>query len=156
MSSSPVPCLTSLLLVSHPVFLVLRLCSLFPVFCPLCHVSVPCFPASAVPCLTSLFLVSRPLLFHVLRLRSLSPIICPLSQVSVPFLPSSVPCLPSSVPCLVMSKNGLDALQRKSHLCIPFLGIAQPQSQFPHSCVCERFQYSVIFPGSVHIFPAAE
>jgi hypothetical protein len=35
-----------------------------------------------------------------------------------------------------------NALQRKSHLCIPFLGIARPQSQFPHSCVCERFIYS--------------
>jgi hypothetical protein len=33
----------------------------------------------------------------------------------------------------------LCALQRKSHLCITFLGIARPQSQFPHSCVCERF-----------------
>jgi hypothetical protein len=33
-------------------------------------------------------------------------------------------------------------LQRKSHLCIPFLGIARPQSPFPHSCVCERFIYS--------------
>jgi hypothetical protein len=33
-------------------------------------------------------------------------------------------------------------LQRKSHLCIPFLGIARRQSQFPHSCVCERFIYS--------------
>jgi hypothetical protein len=33
-------------------------------------------------------------------------------------------------------------LQRKSHLCVPFLGIARPQSQFPHSCVCERFIYS--------------
>jgi hypothetical protein len=32
-------------------------------------------------------------------------------------------------------------LQRKSHLCIPFLGIARPQSQFPHSCVWERFIY---------------
>jgi hypothetical protein len=32
--------------------------------------------------------------------------------------------------------------QRKSPLCIPFLGIARPQSQFPHSCVCERFIYS--------------
>jgi hypothetical protein len=31
------------------------------------------------------------------------------------------------------------ALQRKSHLSIPFLGIARPQPQFPHSCVCERF-----------------
>jgi hypothetical protein len=27
------------------------------------------------------------------------------------------------------------ALQRKSHLCIPFLEIARPQFQFPHSCV---------------------
>ena len=33
-------------------------------------------------------------------------------------------------------------LQRKSHLCISFLGIARPQSQFPHSCVYERFIYS--------------
>ncbi len=31
------------------------------------------------------------------------------------------------------------ALQRKSRLCIPFLGIALPQSKCPHSCVCERF-----------------
>jgi hypothetical protein len=30
-------------------------------------------------------------------------------------------------------------LQRKSHLCIPFLGIAQGQSQFLYLCVCERF-----------------
>jgi len=28
------------------------------------------------------------------------------------------------------------ALQGKSLICIPFLGIARPQSQFPHSCVC--------------------
>ncbi len=34
------------------------------------------------------------------------------------------------------------ALQRKSNLCIPFLGIARPQSLFPHSCVCEGFIYS--------------
>ena len=26
-----------------------------------------------------------------------------------------------------------------AHFCIPFLGIARPQSQFPHSCLCERF-----------------
>ncbi len=32
-------------------------------------------------------------------------------------------------------------LQRKSHFCIPFLGIARPQSLFPHSCVRERFIY---------------
>ncbi len=35
-----------------------------------------------------------------------------------------------------------DTLQGKSHLCISFLGIARPQSQFPHSCACERFIYS--------------
>ncbi len=34
-------------------------------------------------------------------------------------------------------------LQRKSHFCIFFLGIAQPQSQFPHSCVCERIIYCI-------------
>ncbi len=34
------------------------------------------------------------------------------------------------------------ALQRKKHLCILFLGIVRPHSQFPHSCVCERFIYS--------------
>ena len=33
-------------------------------------------------------------------------------------------------------------LQRKSHLCVPRKGIARPQSQFTHSCVCERFIYS--------------
>jgi hypothetical protein len=33
----------------------------------------------------------------------------------------------------------LSALQRQFRLCIPFLGIARPQSQFPHSCVWERF-----------------
>ncbi len=33
-------------------------------------------------------------------------------------------------------------LQRKFHLYIYFLGIARPQSQCPHSCVCERFLYS--------------
>ncbi len=30
-------------------------------------------------------------------------------------------------------------LQRKSPLYIPFLGIARPQPQFQHLCVCERF-----------------
>ncbi len=43
--------------------------------------------------------------------------------------------------------------KEKSHFCIPFLGIARPQSQFSHSCVCERFIQSQI---SVQIFPAAE
>ncbi len=35
--------------------------------------------------------------------------------------------------------KSMTALQRKSHLCIPFLGIARPQPQFQHSCVCELF-----------------
>jgi hypothetical protein len=33
-------------------------------------------------------------------------------------------------------------LQRQFRLYIPFLGIARPQPQFPHSCVFERFIYS--------------
>ncbi len=33
------------------------------------------------------------------------------------------------------------ALQRQFRLCILFLVIARPLSQFPHSCVCERFIY---------------
>ncbi len=37
-------------------------------------------------------------------------------------------------------------LHRKSHLCIPFLGIARPPSQFPHLCVCELF---IFFPRIV-------
>ncbi len=44
-------------------------------------------------------------------------------------------------------------LQRKSHLCIPFLWIARPQSQFTHSCVCVRFIYS---QDRSTYFPAAE
>jgi hypothetical protein len=32
-----------------------------------------------------------------------------------------------------------NALQRKSPLCNPFLGIARPQPQFQHSCVSEQF-----------------
>jgi hypothetical protein len=44
-------------------------------------------------------------------------------------------------------------LQRKSHLCIPFLGIARPQTKFPYSCVCERFIYS---KDRFTYFPAAE
>ncbi len=44
-------------------------------------------------------------------------------------------------------------LQKKSPLCIHFLGIAQPKSQFLHSCVCERFIYSQDLST---YFPAAE
>jgi hypothetical protein len=52
--------------------------------------------------------------------------------------------------CGVSANEYSSTLQGKSHLCIPFLGIARPQSQFPHSCVCERFIYcqdwSTYFP----------
>ncbi len=37
------------------------------------------------------------------------------------------------------TKEHTTTLQRKSHLCVPRKEIARPQSQFPHSCVCERF-----------------
>ncbi len=46
------------------------------------------------------------------------------------------------------------ALQRKSYLCIPFLGIVRPQSQFPHSCVCERFIYPQDL-SAIRIFPCS-
>ncbi len=65
------------------------------------------------------------------------------------------------LPFCVLIGLKLDSSQRGSHHTatkIPFMyffsGIARPQSQFPHSCVCERF--TRIVPGSVHIFPAAE
>ena len=62
-------------------------------------------------------------------------------------LPSPVKLLQLSgqihQPYFISSKNmySVGKLQGKSHLCIPFLGIAPPQSQFPHSCICERFIY---------------
>jgi hypothetical protein len=44
-------------------------------------------------------------------------------------------------------------LQRKYPLCIPFLGIVRPHSQFLHSCICEQFLYSQDLST---YFPAAE
>ncbi len=44
--------------------------------------------------------------------------------------------------CIPWHRKNNPTLQGKSHLCIPFLGIVRPQSQFPHWCVCERFIYS--------------
>ncbi len=43
-------------------------------------------------------------------------------------------------------------LQRTFHWCIPYVGIARPQSQFLHSRVLWARN---IFPRSVHIFPAS-
>ncbi len=47
------------------------------------------------------------------------------------------------------------AITLQSRLYIPFLGIARPQSQFLHSCVCERFIHSQD-RSTLHIFPPAE
>jgi hypothetical protein len=115
LSPSPVPCLTSyvsclkcLFLVSHPLFPVSRLCSLFPVHCSLSHVSVLCLPSSvSVSLLCSLFpsFVSHPL-FHVSLPCSLSSVLCSMAHFFVPCLPLSsqsyvsVPCPPFSFPIL--------------------------------------------------------
>ena len=40
-----------------------------------------------------------------------------------------------------LCRRRLSTRQRKFPLCIPFLGIARPQSQFLHSCICDRFIY---------------
>ncbi len=42
---------------------------------------------------------------------------------------------------LIWQQHEKIALQRKSHLCISRKGIVRPQSQYPHSCVCEQFIY---------------
>jgi hypothetical protein len=47
----------------------------------------------------------------------------------------------------------LCTLQGKSHLCIPFLGIARPQSQFPIHVSVSDFTYS---QNRSTYFPAAE
>jgi hypothetical protein len=52
-----------------------------------------------------------------------------------------------------MSVEDKGTLHRKFHLRIPRIGIARPQSQFPHICVCERFIYS---QNPSTYFPAAE
>jgi hypothetical protein len=36
----------------------------------------------------------------------------------------------------------LNTLHTRSGLCIPKNETARPRSQFPHSCICERFVYS--------------
>ncbi len=45
-------------------------------------------------------------------------------------------------------------LQQKTHLWIPRKGTVRPQSQFPHSCVCERFIYFQD-RSTLHIFPCS-
>jgi hypothetical protein len=51
------------------------------------------------------------------------------------------------------AQRGKTTLQGKLHLCIPFLGIARHQSQYPHSSVCEQFiiysqDWSTYFPAA--------
>ncbi len=65
--------------------------------------------------------------------------------------------------CNFCSHSDSPILQRQFRLYIPFLGIARPQPQFPHSCVFERFIYSQdqstyflqqnrqTHPGNIHI-----
>ncbi len=48
----------------------------------------------------------------------------------------------AGIPSEITICSVYSALQRQFRLCIPFLGIARPQSQFPYSCVCGRFIYS--------------
>jgi hypothetical protein len=43
--------------------------------------------------------------------------------------------------CYTSNGDFISTLQRKCQVCIPFLGMARPQSQFSHACVCERFIY---------------
>jgi hypothetical protein len=72
-----------------------------------------------------------------------------LISMAVPFLSLFKVTLQNHRSLLLITGSGLTssvhvhALQRKSHLCIPILGIARPQSQFLHSCVSEhRAMYS--------------
>jgi len=64
------------------------------------------------------------------------------STLPLPFLVANIG---NSSPCHTLQKN--------YYLCIFRKGTARPQSQFPHSCVCERFMYS--HDHSTY-FPAAE
>ncbi len=47
-----------------------------------------------------------------------------------------------SPPTLVAARTHSETQYRKFETNTPRKGIVQPQSQFPHSCVCERFIYS--------------
>jgi hypothetical protein len=44
--------------------------------------------------------------------------------------------------CCRLSKRAAKTQYRKFETNIPRKGISRPQSQFPHSCICERFIYS--------------
>ncbi len=42
----------------------------------------------------------------------------------------------------IPARRATSTLQRNSNFCITRKGTERPQSQFPQSCVCERFRYS--------------
>ncbi len=68
---------------------------------------------------------------------------------------SSVQILPATVPANRVWQGGkgrCHTLQRKSHLCIPFLEIAWPQSQFPRSCVSNLYVPRIGPPDSTYVF----
>ncbi len=71
------------------------------------------------------------------------------SSVPFPNSPSTPDCIPAFYSFIQGASPTGRVLQQfhyvrvqKSQLCIPRKGNALPQSQFPHSCVCERFIYS--------------
>ncbi len=55
---------------------------------------------------------------------------------------------------IVRYRSGLtpikSTLQRKFHLCIPREGIARPQFQFPHSCVCSMIGRPIAWIYSIN------
>ncbi len=97
---------------------------------------------------------STILLSEIMRLSAFkSPLFYPSSQVYVFGQSIILSILGAHSPCQVQKLHFraflytcrslfLHTLYRKSNLCILRKGIAQPQSQFLHSCVCERIIYS--------------
>jgi hypothetical protein len=115
---------------------------------PLCNSCyfVFCFPVSIFQ-FFYFFLFPFSPRFPVLLLRSL----CPQSELTM----QSYMVLYMYMTYLIWRCEQMfliATLQGKIHICIPFLGIARPQSQFPHSRVCERYLYSqdwsTYFPAS--------
>ena len=80
-------------------------------------------------------------------LKSFSPCYSPLLKTMpllLPLICCAYLCLHTPPPLISSCQPSLPvSLQRQFRLYIPFLGIVRPQPQFPHSCVCERFIYSL-------------
>ncbi len=108
----------------------------------------------------------RSEVYHATSHRTLSPPVVPppgsrrLSKGGRPHpepalqtLETSPPASPHTLDILCYTGRPMNrycifnihTLQRKSHFCILFPGIARPQSQFPHSCVFDRFTVYIYF-----------